>query len=500
MPEKILGLDINDNYVTAVQVESGLKGYQVTACARVNMEGDEGLDNALKELFKQKDLKSDICVASIPGEHVSYRNLRMPFKDAKKIKQTLPFEVEIMVPFPVEELVIDFTISNSLDQSEILAVAAKKELISEYLAHLKSYGIDPEVLDIRCVPTVSLLLKQESTPDDGLFLDMGRNKSTMALFIKRRVVLIRTIAFEGGPFTGSVVNDTNGGHTNTQISEQAESWFKSFCIMVQNTIHAIGCQINKEIHPEKSFFTGIGALYPETGSLLTRFLDIPVEPIDLSSDRGVDMERGVAQTWNPALMDNALALSLRDGKRGQGFNFRKDEFEIKKRDFWLKKEFRRAMFFVVLILSLLAVDIGVDYYFLKKRNRMLDQRITEVFKQTFPDVKRIVDPVQQMKVKVNEAKTSAISAPGTNVDKRVLGLLEDISQRVSKQLDVQVSQMVIDQETVRISGKTDTFNTVDNMKSGLESSKYFSAVAISSANLDRTGKQVQFEIKLQRKK
>lgn len=131
---------------------------------------------------------------------------------------------------------------------------------------------------------------------------------------------------------------------------------------------------------------------------------------------------------------------------------------------------------------------------------MLDQRITEVFKQTFPDVKRIVDPVQQMKVKVNEAKTSAISAPGTNVDKRVLGLLEDISQRVPKQLDVQVSQMVIDQETVRISGKTDTFNTVDNMKSGLESSEYFSAVAINTANLDRTGKQVQFEIKLQRKK
>jgi type II secretory pathway component PulL len=212
------------------------------------------------------------------------------------------------------------------------------------------------------------------------------------------------------------------------------------------------------------------------------------------------MERGVAQTWNPALMDNALALSLRDGKRGQGFNFRKDEFEIKKRGFWLKKEFRRAMFFIVLILSLVAADIGVDYYFLKNRSRMLDQRITEVFRQTFPQVKRIVDPVKQMKVKVSEAKTSALSAPGINVDKTVLGLLKDISQRVSKQLNVQVSQMVIDQETVRITGKTDTFNTVDNMKSGLESSKYFSAVAIISTNLDRTGKQVQFEIKLQRKK
>ena len=500
MPEKILGLDINENYVTAVQVESGLKGYKVTACARVNIEGEGGLGDALKELLEQNDLKSDTCITAIPGEHVSYRNLRMPFKDAKKIRQTLPFEVETMVPFPVEELVIDFTISNSLDQSDILAVATKKEFISEYLAHLRSYGIDPDVLDIRCVPTVSLLLKQGSTPDNGLFLDIGRKRSTMALFIKRRVVLIRTIAFDGGPIAESVISDTNGGHANIQISEQAESWFKSFCITVQNTIHAIGWQSNKEIHPEKTFFTGIGALYPETGSLLTRFLDVPAEQIDLSRDSSFGMEGSIAQIWNPALMDNALALSLWDGKKGQSFNLRKGEFEIKKRDFWLKKEFRRAMVFLVVILALLAADIGIDYYFLKKRYRMLDQKIAEVFRQTFPDVKRIVDPVQQMKVKVNEAKTSAISAPGTNLEKRVLGLLEDISQRVPKQLDVQVSHMVIDQETVRISGKTDTFNTVDNIKSGLESSKYFSSVAISSANLDRTGKQVQFEIKLQRKK
>jgi YbbR domain-containing protein len=58
--------------------------------------------------------------------------------------------------------------------------------------------------------------------------------------------------------------------------------------------------------------------------------------------------------------------------------------------------------------------------------------------------------------------------------------------------------MVIDPETVRISGETDTFNTVDNIKTGLEPSDYFSTVTITSANLDRSGKRIQFEIKLQR--
>ena len=58
--------------------------------------------------------------------------------------------------------------------------------------------------------------------------------------------------------------------------------------------------------------------------------------------------------------------------------------------------------------------------------------------------------------------------------------------------------MVIDPETVRISGETDTYDTVDNLKNNLEPSQYFNNVTISSANLDKTGKKVNFEIKMQR--
>jgi hypothetical protein len=60
--------------------------------------------------------------------------------------------------------------------------------------------------------------------------------------------------------------------------------------------------------------------------------------------------------------------------------------------------------------------------------------------------------------------------------------------------------MVVDPDTVRISGDTDTFNAVDNIKNGLEPSAHFSGVTITSANLDRAGKRVRFEMKLQRAK
>jgi len=497
MPGKILGLDINEDSVTAVQVKSGLKGYQVTACGRVMVNGHDGTEEALKELSQQIDLKSDTYFASISGEHVSFRNLQMPFKEPKKIRQTLPYEIETVVPFTIEELVVDFSMIDRAEQSKILAASVRKSTLSEYMAQLRTCGIDPRVMDIRCVPTVNRLLKDEGPPDNGLFLEVGAKRNTMILFIKRRIVLVRTFASGGEALDRSVTNEENED-SESPMAEKIESEIEGFCTMVQNTIHAFKWHNNQNIHPEKIFFTGPGALYAEMGSLLNRHLDLPVEQINLRGNQKIGMDRDIASAWTPALMDNALALALRDEGKAQGFDFRKGEFEVKKQYIGFKKELRTWAVFLIIILAFLAADLGTEYYFVKKQYRMLEQNIMEVFKQTFPEVKRIVEPVQQMQVKMNEIKASSISIPGMGSDQRVLDLLKDISERVPSALDVHVTSMVVDPETVRISGETDTFNTVDSLKNGLETSTFFSEVTISAANLDRSGKKVQFELKLQR--
>ena len=499
MPGKILGLDICEDAVTAVQIKSGLKGYQITACGRVMVEGEAGSEEALKGLSQQMDLKSDTYFASISGEHISFRNLQMPFKDQKKIKQTLPYEIETVVPFAIEDLIVDFSIIDRSEKSKVLAASVKKSYISEYMEHLQTWGIDPQIMEVRCIPTVTALLKGEDVPDNGLFLEIGEKRHTMILFLKRRIVLVRTFA-SGGDAHGRAVKSEGNGDSASDTAERIESAIGIFCTSVMNTIHAFKWQNNQNIEPEKIFFTGPGALYQETGNLINRYLDLPAEQINLCGNQKIGIENDVSQVWNAVLMDNALALALRDDGRAQGFNFRKGEFEVKKQYTGLKRELRTWAVFLIVILAFLTADLGAEYYFVKKRNTMLDHEITEVFKQTFPDIHRIVDPVQQMKVAINEIKTSAVSMPGMGADQKVLDLLKDISERIPSSMDVLLNSMVVDPETVRISGETDTFNTVDSIKNDLEPSPYYSQVTIASANLDRSGKRVQFEIKLQRTK
>ena len=101
---------------------------------------------------------------------------------------------------------------------------------------------------------------------------------------------------------------------------------------------------------------------------------------------------------------------------------------------------------------------------------------------------------------IKEEKKSATLLPGINSDRKVLDLLLDISQRIPQTLDVDVESMIVDLDTVRISGQTDTYETVDSIKNGLEPSDYFTSVTISSAKKDRTGDRIRFEMKLQKAK
>ncbi|MBN1276772.1 MAG: PilN domain-containing protein [Deltaproteobacteria bacterium] len=498
MPGIILGLDINGDSVTAVQIKGGLKGHQIVFCADAGIEESGGLSNALRAIAGQMEQESDACIASVPVENLSFRNLWMPFRDRKKIAQALPFEIEGMLPFPVSDLMSEFLVNDHSEKTQVLAASVKRDTVSHYLMEMQSCGIDPDILEIKCVPIVSRLIKSEVIQDYGLFLDIGETRITMALFDSRRISLIRTFTLNEAPWQEQIAGPSDNARRSFSDPEHIDSCFRSFCSLIGTTVHSFGYNSGRVVHPEKTLFTGKGALFPDTESLLEKHLNIPAQQIDLCRGSRIQMDENIARIWNPLLMDGALGLAMRNSKRDQGFNFRKDEFETKRPYLGFRTKFMKAAVLLSIVFSLLIADIGIDYYLLKDSVRKIDQKIVSVFRETFPDIKRIVDPLQQMKVRISETKKLAEAVPGTAYRSPVIEILREISKRVSMSLNVSVTRIGIDQETVRVSGKTDTYSTVDKIQNGLEGSEFFNEVTISSTNLDKSGNQVQFEIKLVR--
>ncbi|MBW2648730.1 MAG: pilus assembly protein PilM, partial [Deltaproteobacteria bacterium] len=124
MPEKILGLDIGRNSIKAVLVTAGLKGYEITGMSLIDIDEMGGVEEALKKLFENDAFRNNLCVTSLPSKSFSFRNIRLPFKDRKKIDKTIAYELEPLIPYSAEGVLIDYTVLDQRDQSGIFAAAA----------------------------------------------------------------------------------------------------------------------------------------------------------------------------------------------------------------------------------------------------------------------------------------------------------------------------------------------------------------------------------------
>jgi len=177
-------------------------------------------------------------------------------------------------------------------------------------------------------------------------------------------------------------------------------------------------------------------------------------------------------------------------------NFRQGRMAMEKA--WLenKKDILKMCCLAGVVALLFLGNSIVNYYTLKQRVETKQAQILEIFQTTFPEVTQIVDPVHQMRVKL-ESVAKRISQPGEfKTPVKTIDILNDISRLIPEKQDVELVSLVVGSDNVVLSGNTDTFNAVDDMKSRLEKADIFKSVSISSANMDKSGTRVRFKLKV----
>ncbi len=473
-----VGIDIRDDMVVAVAVRAGLRGQVVSGVATAPLADEAGLAEALFAVLDQLGVVAGGCLSVMPFNRLSFRTVKMPFASVKKIAQTIGYELETMLPVAVDGLVADFVVSNRSPQPDVLAAVAGKEFLAEYLAHWQAAGVNPAVLEVRAVPLAGLLARENVAPACGLLLDLVGGGGTMVLFAQGRIVLVRDLPVDGDMET-----------------EPARA---EFCRSVLATIHSHRGGNGERLAPEGVFVTGPGAAAAGMAGALREGLGLPVTQVDLAARASLRLAEAVADRWDALAMDGALALALR-GRRGAagGFNFRKDAFAVDRPLHRYRREIAWGAAFAMALIALVGANLGIEYFYLQRRGRDLDARIKTVFREALPEVTRIVDPVQQMRARVNEIKRAAAGRANAWAEMTVLDFLQEISGRIPATYTVRLSRLAVDPEGANVKGETDNFNNVDGIKKSLAASPLFREVTISSANLDRTGSKVQFELRIQ---
>ena len=482
MSRKILGLDIRPDAVSAVLIDSSIKGTVIEAHGYVPLSGRKedrnGLSASIETIEQKMDISDAICVVSFPADEISFRNIQVPFKGPKKIKKILPYELEPTLLFPVEDLIIDFIhieIPDLTNTNNLITAAVEKSKLQSFLDTLATFNIEPVIVTVGGYPTAFSLANFLDSHKNWFFVDIDNHKSTIFIILSGRVCLIRSFPI----------------HSAARLYK-----IKSLCGNIRRTIYALEKILGLDFEPNGGFITGCGIDDLGFDKDMEQALGIPIERVDMLRFADILKPQSPPPSWNPSLMDNALSLALMEIEGAKGFNFRKGPFALKK--FWEenKKNLIQTGVFFVLVLSLGWFNVFLDSYFMEKRLARLNHQITGIFTSTFPEIKNIVDPVQQMKINIQQAGNNALLPGETEKQIRAIDILNTISKVIPKDMDVILTRFVMGSESVSISGDTDSFNSVDNIKSKLEQADIFKKIIISAANIDKFDKRVHFKLKV----
>jgi general secretion pathway protein L len=507
MPETILGLDIGSDTIKAVlATPKGRMDVRVLASEIVRLSDGVDLEAALKkiaETIRPMTSSRIRCVVSLPPSDIMFRQIRLPFRDESKIKKTLSFELEPLLPLPIEEVVADYV---HLPDDGLLVAAVGKERIRKVISAVEAHLGEVSAIDIATVALALPLLEQKALTGTGILLDIGASSTFAVFYEKNAMVQIRSFAFGGNTITNALARDLSGDPKEAeQIKIEAAYGTKTggalaacreFCVGLTNTIEFM--RLNETLHstPLQIMVTGGGSLFKPLGEELAKTFGTPVETLDFGRYGLSEIDEKLQSRYQPPIMNTALATVKRAFSSRKSFNFRQREFAQRSVHGDLRKQLQWGAIIAGMILLLAAVDLFLDYRWQAEQAGRLKNQISQIFKKHYPPSAVMVDPVHQLRTKLSEdRKAYGIDDGGSGVT--VLELLKDISGFITPALDIIITNLHFENNIVLLKGEAKKIDDVTSVKNELMKSKYFKTVTISSTALAKEGVKVNFDLRIE---
>ena len=503
MPEIVLGLDISPVSVKAVLLtKKGRGGGRIIATAAEIIDNCGGLESALKKIASDNNLSNITASFSLPANSIMFRQITLPFSDDGKIRKTLPFELEPLIPYPADEIIPDYL--TAAGGGLLVAVTTKKNIRELINFASGSIGEIP-VMDISTFPMFSLLMEKKALAGCGILLDIGADSTTAIFYGNNAVAGVRIFSFGGNLITKAMAEDLCLSEEEAEIIKVKEehnnagpktiALCRRFCLELHNTLELM--KLNKTLltDPAMITLTGGGAIFIPLQKELKDCFPQLIETPDLGSLFQIEIADNLKSTYNPQIMNAALAGALGLSAGVRSFNFRQGEFKSRTAGIRVKEHLRKAAIAVGAVLLLAIINQGLDYSLQARRLDNIKKEISSLFKKDYPEASVMIDPVQQLKTKLAEnKKTFGSYSAGSEVT--VLDLLKDISGLIPPSADIMLTNFNYESDVVSVKGQAKNIDAVSAAKTELMKSRYFKDVSITSTAFAKQGDKVDFDLRI----
>jgi Tfp pilus assembly PilM family ATPase/Tfp pilus assembly protein PilN len=504
MPQTVLGLDIGQSTIKAVLfTRKGLTGGRILAAETIDINACGGMEPALKKLAESKSFHNTPCCISLPLVDIMFRQVSLPFRDDNKIRKTLPFELEPLIPFAVSEIVIDYL---KVHTSGLLVAAATKKVIQNWISLVESNLGEVSVIDISAAALTSAILEKKDAGASGVLLDIGAGSTAAVFYENGTIVQLRSLAMGGNQITVALAADmsletreaelTKINAAYSAVGAKVSDLCHKFCLELKNTIEFMKLNDILQSNLTQITITGGGCLFPPLKKEVENYFALPVETLDLARSKQIEIEGNLQGKYQPQIMNTALAAAMRIFNGKTSFNFRQGEFAAKNVRIKLREQLKWAAVVAGIIFFLAAVNQFLDYGMQAQRQNNIKKQISLIFKKNFPEAQTMVDPVQQLKTKLAENKKTFGLYEGAR-DITVVDLLKEISGLISTSRDIVITDFSYENTAVLIKGQAKNIDDVSAIKNELAQSRYFKDVVMGSTSLTKQGTKVDFDLRIE---
>lgn len=505
MPEMMLGLDIGSETVKAVlATRKGRKEVCVIASETVRLEEGMDLDAALKKMAVQMrpQMSAGVhCIVSVPPSDVMFRQIQLPFRDESKIRKTLSFELEPLLPLPIEDVVVDYV---HLPDGGLLAAAMGKEKIKAMIEAVEANLCPVSVIDISTAALALPLLEQRDLTGTGILLDIGASSTFAVLYERNAIVQIRSFVFGGNTVTSALAQDLaceTGDAEQVKIralygakTGLAKALCRQFCVSLKSTVEFL--LLNESLHsaPARITLTGGGSLFQPLREELGRTFVAQIA--DFTHLGRPEIDRRLQGSYESTIMHTALATVKRDFAVTKSFNFRQGEFVTRNVLGIFRPQLKWGAIAAAVIVLLAGLDLFLGYRLQSAEASYLKKQIHQIFTRYYPPDTVMVDPVAQLRAKLADDK-KRYALDGSSSASSVMELIREMSALIPPSLDVVIVHFHYEDHLVLIKGEAKKFDDIAAVRNELSKSKYFKTVTVGATSLGKEGAKVDFDLRIE---
>ena len=219
--DNLVGLDIGSRSIKAAEIVetkrgSALKNLGIIDIAHgVIEEGTisdpESVAESIQQLWKSSGFKETNVAVSIGGYSVIVKKIIVQTMAEEQLQETIHFEAEQYIPFDISDVNLDFQIlgesESNPNQMDVFLVAAKKEMVDDYINLVNLAGLNACTIDVEAFALQNTFEANYDTQKENIALiDIGASKTSLNILKDNASVFMRDVSLGCGQINQKIMS------------------------------------------------------------------------------------------------------------------------------------------------------------------------------------------------------------------------------------------------------------------------------------------------------